>query len=59
MNGLIGYLFHDVILSLTRISVILKYGVSKYIILYYLVWNQMNNNRMPKYKYMILIKTTL
>jgi hypothetical protein len=29
--GLMGYLFHDVILSLTRISVELKYGAKEYI----------------------------
>ena len=29
-DGLIGYLFHDVILTLTKISVELKYGVKEY-----------------------------
>lgn len=32
-EGLIGYLFHDVIVSLTRLSVELKYGVREYIII--------------------------
>lgn len=30
-NGLMGYLFHDVILSLTKLSVELKYGVKEYL----------------------------
>lgn len=29
-EGLMGYLFHDVIESLTRLSVELKYGVKEY-----------------------------